>query len=143
MGLLGITWDYLGLIGIDRDYLGLLGITWDGGCSVQRSAIPSWFQSFVRNVSAALPPQDEEAYKAEFASVLSRALGIPARRVVVTRLVRVVTFSFLCPLLEKHGTFIARCNALIEKVSPCIRLLPAWPFHSTLHLLQVRLPIVP
>eukprot|EP01052_Picozoa_sp_SAG31_P059879 SAG31_NODE_19122_length_611_cov_1.724609_1_plen_138_part_00 len=31
--------------------------------------------------------------------------------------VRVVTFSFLCPLLEKDGTFIARCNALIEKVS--------------------------
>eukprot|EP01052_Picozoa_sp_SAG31_P027773 SAG31_NODE_2627_length_5351_cov_3.055979_4_plen_844_part_00 len=36
------------------------------------------------------------------------------------RQVRVVTFSFLCPLLEKYGTFIARCNALIEKVSPCI-----------------------
>eukprot|EP01052_Picozoa_sp_SAG31_P042697 SAG31_NODE_6862_length_1867_cov_3.911199_1_plen_241_part_00 len=32
--------------------------------------------------------------------------------------VRVVTFSFLCPLPgEKYGTFIARCNALIEKVS--------------------------
>eukprot|EP01052_Picozoa_sp_SAG31_P018580 SAG31_NODE_1320_length_8809_cov_4.243398_11_plen_151_part_00 len=30
-----------------------------------------------------------------------------------------VTFSFLCQLLEKYGTFIARCNALIEKVSPC------------------------
>eukprot|EP01052_Picozoa_sp_SAG31_P050220 SAG31_NODE_11363_length_1038_cov_3.144835_1_plen_167_part_00 len=28
-----------------------------------------------------------------------------------------VTFSFLRPLLEKYGTFIARCNALIEKVS--------------------------
>eukprot|EP01052_Picozoa_sp_SAG31_P012502 SAG31_NODE_733_length_12491_cov_7.073112_7_plen_194_part_00 len=28
-----------------------------------------------------------------------------------------VTFSFLCQLLEKYGTFIARCNALIEKVS--------------------------
>eukprot|EP01052_Picozoa_sp_SAG31_P067914 SAG31_NODE_26720_length_437_cov_1.529586_1_plen_52_part_10 len=25
---------------------------------------------------------------------------------------------FLCPLLEKYGAFIARCNALIEKVSP-------------------------
>eukprot|EP01052_Picozoa_sp_SAG31_P021286 SAG31_NODE_1638_length_7672_cov_4.225142_8_plen_187_part_00 len=24
----------------------------------------------------------------------------------------------MCPLLEKYGTFIARCNALIEKVSP-------------------------
>eukprot|EP01052_Picozoa_sp_SAG31_P036970 SAG31_NODE_4693_length_3029_cov_1.192833_4_plen_111_part_00 len=23
----------------------------------------------------------------------------------------------MCPLLEKHGTFIERCNALIEKVS--------------------------
>ena len=34
--------------------------------------------------------------------------------------VRGVTFSFLCPLLEKYGTFIARCNALIEKVSPFI-----------------------
>eukprot|EP01052_Picozoa_sp_SAG31_P038338 SAG31_NODE_5104_length_2741_cov_2.688115_3_plen_187_part_00 len=34
--------------------------------------------------------------------------------------VRVVTFSFLCPLFEKYGTFIARCNALIEKVSPFI-----------------------
>eukprot|EP01052_Picozoa_sp_SAG31_P005548 SAG31_NODE_245_length_19224_cov_10.210614_2_plen_154_part_00 len=34
--------------------------------------------------------------------------------------VRAVTFSLLCPLLEKYGTFIARCNALIEKVSPCI-----------------------
>eukprot|EP01052_Picozoa_sp_SAG31_P024999 SAG31_NODE_2164_length_6283_cov_2.762451_6_plen_467_part_00 len=31
--------------------------------------------------------------------------------------VRAVTFSFLCPLLEKYGTFVARCNALIEKVS--------------------------
>eukprot|EP01052_Picozoa_sp_SAG31_P033985 SAG31_NODE_3909_length_3762_cov_2.740923_6_plen_90_part_00 len=31
--------------------------------------------------------------------------------------VRAVTFSFLCPLIEKCGTFIARCNALIEKVS--------------------------
>eukprot|EP01052_Picozoa_sp_SAG31_P062437 SAG31_NODE_21418_length_543_cov_0.984479_1_plen_71_part_10 len=31
--------------------------------------------------------------------------------------VRAVAFSFLCPLLEKCGTFIARCNALIEKVS--------------------------
>eukprot|EP01052_Picozoa_sp_SAG31_P004500 SAG31_NODE_187_length_20848_cov_22.521953_6_plen_290_part_00 len=27
----------------------------------------------------------------------------------------------MCPLCEKYGTFIARCNALIEKVSPCIR----------------------
>eukprot|EP01052_Picozoa_sp_SAG31_P037748 SAG31_NODE_4922_length_2863_cov_1.316570_2_plen_274_part_00 len=26
----------------------------------------------------------------------------------------------MCPLLEKYGTFIARCNALIEKVSPCV-----------------------
>eukprot|EP01052_Picozoa_sp_SAG31_P009720 SAG31_NODE_517_length_14689_cov_5.110487_11_plen_153_part_00 len=26
----------------------------------------------------------------------------------------------MCPLLEKYGTFIERCNALIEKVSPCI-----------------------
>eukprot|EP01052_Picozoa_sp_SAG31_P013697 SAG31_NODE_830_length_11688_cov_35.424023_3_plen_1278_part_00 len=25
----------------------------------------------------------------------------------------------MCPLLEKYGTFIERCNALIEKVSPC------------------------
>eukprot|EP01052_Picozoa_sp_SAG31_P043556 SAG31_NODE_7297_length_1728_cov_1.027010_2_plen_221_part_00 len=30
-----------------------------------------------------------------------------------------VTFSFLCALLEKYGTFIARCNALIEKVPSC------------------------
>eukprot|EP01052_Picozoa_sp_SAG31_P026741 SAG31_NODE_2446_length_5678_cov_9.411185_8_plen_213_part_00 len=28
---------------------------------------------------------------------------------------------FLCPLSEKCGTFIARCNALIEKVSTCVR----------------------
>eukprot|EP01052_Picozoa_sp_SAG31_P014653 SAG31_NODE_918_length_11020_cov_14.801392_11_plen_151_part_00 len=34
--------------------------------------------------------------------------------------VRAVTFSFLCPLSEKYGTFIARCNALIEKVSTCV-----------------------
>eukprot|EP01052_Picozoa_sp_SAG31_P045143 SAG31_NODE_8135_length_1514_cov_1.730035_2_plen_367_part_01 len=27
---------------------------------------------------------------------------------------------FLCPLLEKYGTFIARWNALIEKVSTCV-----------------------
>eukprot|EP01052_Picozoa_sp_SAG31_P034213 SAG31_NODE_3964_length_3711_cov_31.881229_2_plen_415_part_00 len=26
----------------------------------------------------------------------------------------------MCQLLEKYGTFIARCNVLIEKVSPCI-----------------------
>eukprot|EP01052_Picozoa_sp_SAG31_P001954 SAG31_NODE_65_length_28565_cov_8.402914_35_plen_194_part_00 len=31
--------------------------------------------------------------------------------------VRAVTFSFLCPLSEKYGTFIERRNALIEKVS--------------------------
>eukprot|EP01052_Picozoa_sp_SAG31_P022208 SAG31_NODE_1755_length_7344_cov_7.207039_6_plen_235_part_00 len=35
----------------------------------------------------------------------------------VSSAVRVVTFSFLCPLFEKYGTFIERCNALIEKVS--------------------------
>eukprot|EP01052_Picozoa_sp_SAG31_P052032 SAG31_NODE_12644_length_927_cov_1.437198_3_plen_120_part_01 len=43
----------------------------------------------------------------------------PVRGLLRLRLlqpVRVVTFSFLCPLLEKCGTFIARCNALIEKV---------------------------
>eukprot|EP01052_Picozoa_sp_SAG31_P040198 SAG31_NODE_5765_length_2336_cov_21.434063_1_plen_170_part_10 len=34
--------------------------------------------------------------------------------------VRAVTFSFLCQLLEKYGTFIARCNALIAEVSSCI-----------------------
>eukprot|EP01052_Picozoa_sp_SAG31_P019284 SAG31_NODE_1400_length_8499_cov_2.809762_3_plen_180_part_00 len=34
-------------------------------------------------------------------------------------MVSVVTFSFLCSLSEKYGTFIVRCNALIEKVSPC------------------------
>eukprot|EP01052_Picozoa_sp_SAG31_P028830 SAG31_NODE_2815_length_5045_cov_3.196522_9_plen_312_part_00 len=28
----------------------------------------------------------------------------------------------MCPLCEKYGTFIARCNALIEKVSPCIQV---------------------
>eukprot|EP01052_Picozoa_sp_SAG31_P008253 SAG31_NODE_414_length_15953_cov_2.982528_2_plen_89_part_00 len=38
--------------------------------------------------------------------------------------VRAVTFSFLCPLLEKYGTFIARSNALIEKVSS-FRAAPA------------------
>eukprot|EP01052_Picozoa_sp_SAG31_P023373 SAG31_NODE_1923_length_6914_cov_3.243580_3_plen_179_part_00 len=27
----------------------------------------------------------------------------------------------MCPLLEKYGTFIERCNALIKKVSPCIQ----------------------
>eukprot|EP01052_Picozoa_sp_SAG31_P023363 SAG31_NODE_1921_length_6916_cov_6.643245_7_plen_400_part_00 len=31
----------------------------------------------------------------------------------------------MCPLVEKHGTFIARCNALIEKVSSFI-VVP-WP----------------
>eukprot|EP01052_Picozoa_sp_SAG31_P029999 SAG31_NODE_3037_length_4761_cov_2.884384_7_plen_295_part_00 len=42
-------------------------------------------------------------------------------------------FLVLRPLLEKYGTFIARCNALIEKVSPCIGpLCHRWP-------LQVRL----
>eukprot|EP01052_Picozoa_sp_SAG31_P021202 SAG31_NODE_1627_length_7705_cov_5.310939_7_plen_241_part_00 len=38
-------------------------------------------------------------------------------RAASARNVRGVTFSFLCPLSEKCGTFIARCNALIEKVS--------------------------
>eukprot|EP01052_Picozoa_sp_SAG31_P003444 SAG31_NODE_133_length_23315_cov_4.858847_6_plen_1809_part_00 len=38
----------------------------------------------------------------------------------------VVAFSFLCPLLEKYGTFIARCNALIEKVSPFRRARTVW-----------------
>eukprot|EP01052_Picozoa_sp_SAG31_P033804 SAG31_NODE_3867_length_3800_cov_23.537422_6_plen_176_part_00 len=33
--------------------------------------------------------------------------------------VSVVTFSLLCQLFEKYGAFIARCNALIEKVSSC------------------------
>eukprot|EP01052_Picozoa_sp_SAG31_P064832 SAG31_NODE_23675_length_498_cov_46.689223_2_plen_117_part_01 len=31
----------------------------------------------------------------------------------------VVAFSFLCQLFDKYGTCIARCNALIEKVTPC------------------------
>eukprot|EP01052_Picozoa_sp_SAG31_P046968 SAG31_NODE_9196_length_1317_cov_1.844007_1_plen_306_part_10 len=43
--------------------------------------------------------------------------GAEARRRRPAWTVRVVTFSFLCPLLEKYGAFIARCNALIEKVS--------------------------
>eukprot|EP01052_Picozoa_sp_SAG31_P007667 SAG31_NODE_369_length_16731_cov_36.453283_4_plen_153_part_00 len=46
------------------------------------------------------------------------AAGLDPTRVTFFAAVRVVTFSFLCPLgLEKYGTFIARCNALIEKVS--------------------------
>eukprot|EP01052_Picozoa_sp_SAG31_P003287 SAG31_NODE_125_length_23649_cov_7.156202_5_plen_558_part_00 len=49
-------------------------------------------------------------------------LGSAALREIV----RVVTFSFLCPLLEKYGTFIARCNALIEKVSS-FRASPSRP----------------
>eukprot|EP01052_Picozoa_sp_SAG31_P047750 SAG31_NODE_9696_length_1232_cov_1.719544_1_plen_86_part_00 len=44
---------------------------------------------------------------------MGRIFAWIGRRVAV----RVVTFSFLCPLLEKYGTFIARCYALIEKVS--------------------------
>eukprot|EP01052_Picozoa_sp_SAG31_P014986 SAG31_NODE_948_length_10825_cov_9.412829_19_plen_166_part_00 len=47
-----------------------------------------------------------------------------ARRLERASAVRVVTFSFLCPLLEKYGTFIARCNALIEKVSSFRDSLP-------------------
>eukprot|EP01052_Picozoa_sp_SAG31_P049979 SAG31_NODE_11194_length_1056_cov_1.170324_1_plen_266_part_01 len=35
-------------------------------------------------------------------------------------------FLVLCPLFEKYGTFIAGCNALIEKVSPCIRTAGIW-----------------
>eukprot|EP01052_Picozoa_sp_SAG31_P009037 SAG31_NODE_467_length_15267_cov_13.792919_13_plen_131_part_00 len=38
----------------------------------------------------------------------------------------------MCPLLEKYGTFIERCNALIEKVSPCVSP-EMWPLlESTL-----------
>eukprot|EP01052_Picozoa_sp_SAG31_P003670 SAG31_NODE_144_length_22617_cov_21.520117_12_plen_210_part_00 len=49
----------------------------------------------------------------------------PRAQKTVSKLVQVraVTFSFLCQLLEKCGTFIARCDALIEKVSPCIQNL--------------------
>ena len=36
----------------------------------------------------------------------------------------------MCPLLEKHVAFIARCNALIEKVSPFIALAEARPTRS-------------
>eukprot|EP01052_Picozoa_sp_SAG31_P005531 SAG31_NODE_244_length_19246_cov_20.233823_9_plen_189_part_00 len=43
--------------------------------------------------------------------------GPKLRNSRVQRHVRVVTFSFLCPRLEKYGTFIARCNAIIENVS--------------------------
>eukprot|EP01052_Picozoa_sp_SAG31_P019710 SAG31_NODE_1450_length_8307_cov_3.676657_2_plen_95_part_00 len=40
------------------------------------------------------------------------------RVVVVATTKQVISyFLVLCPLLEKYGTFIARCNALIEKVS--------------------------
>eukprot|EP01052_Picozoa_sp_SAG31_P012869 SAG31_NODE_762_length_12275_cov_14.077119_4_plen_664_part_00 len=42
----------------------------------------------------------------------------------VFAVVRAVTFSFLCPLLEKCETFIARCNALIEKVSTFLGVHP-------------------
>eukprot|EP01052_Picozoa_sp_SAG31_P023749 SAG31_NODE_1978_length_6749_cov_5.971579_4_plen_354_part_00 len=66
--------------------------------------------------------------------------------------VRVVTFSFLCPLLEKYGTFIVRCNALIEKVSsfrgPCPRCqmdlcsqlyLRSTKRHSLVHTMEISL----
>eukprot|EP01052_Picozoa_sp_SAG31_P024127 SAG31_NODE_2032_length_6625_cov_3.010113_5_plen_561_part_00 len=56
--------------------------------------------------------------------------------------VRAVTFSFLCPLLEKYGTFIAICNALIEKVSPCMQnVAPAFVSLANLIESTVLLPL--
>eukprot|EP01052_Picozoa_sp_SAG31_P031478 SAG31_NODE_3339_length_4386_cov_39.128528_7_plen_155_part_00 len=52
--------------------------------------------------------------------------------------VRVVTFSFLCPLLEKYGTFIARCNALIEKVSSFRVYATMTPFQPQKYLNPCR-----
>eukprot|EP01052_Picozoa_sp_SAG31_P053782 SAG31_NODE_13962_length_834_cov_1.598639_2_plen_133_part_01 len=71
-------------------------------------------------------PVADAAHSAGLKFGLWWILGVPTEAVVrklpiknssYTAAVRVVTFSFLCPLLEKYGTFIARCNALIEKVS--------------------------
>eukprot|EP01052_Picozoa_sp_SAG31_P027317 SAG31_NODE_2546_length_5531_cov_1.748159_6_plen_134_part_00 len=52
---------------------------------------------------------------------LAKAAGSLVEVWSVSGQVRAVTFSFLCQLSEKYDTFIARCNALIEKVSPCIQ----------------------
>eukprot|EP01052_Picozoa_sp_SAG31_P006624 SAG31_NODE_306_length_17979_cov_7.825447_11_plen_257_part_00 len=61
--------------------------------------------------------------------------------------VRAVTFSFLCPLLEKCGTFIARCNALIEKVSPCsaqhLERSDRWPGRGQVPHVQPAVQVPP
>eukprot|EP01052_Picozoa_sp_SAG31_P028316 SAG31_NODE_2723_length_5187_cov_7.411164_4_plen_180_part_00 len=56
--------------------------------------------------------------------------------------VRVVTFSFLCPLLEKYGTFIARCNALIEKVSSFRACETGWQSCGPHPRTRSRCPVV-
>eukprot|EP01052_Picozoa_sp_SAG31_P015054 SAG31_NODE_956_length_10790_cov_34.583107_7_plen_238_part_00 len=45
----------------------------------------------------------------------------------------------MCPLLEKYGTFIARCSALIEKVSPCIGVHLYNPVTETVADLELQI----
>eukprot|EP01052_Picozoa_sp_SAG31_P035907 SAG31_NODE_4398_length_3239_cov_6.414380_2_plen_191_part_00 len=80
-----------------------------------------------------------------------RVQGRRARGCRSRRIRQGVTFSFVCPLSEKHGTSIARCNALIEKVSPFIgimaglsdwvtnRKMPTWGTCAGMILLSDRL----
>eukprot|EP01052_Picozoa_sp_SAG31_P040472 SAG31_NODE_5868_length_2282_cov_6.325240_1_plen_237_part_10 len=44
----------------------------------------------------------------------------------------------MCPLSEKYGTFIARCNALIEKVSPCTAFGCLTVVATTANVLQLE-----
>eukprot|EP01052_Picozoa_sp_SAG31_P046867 SAG31_NODE_9137_length_1328_cov_1.371847_2_plen_181_part_01 len=83
------------------------------GISIYTRQGPSFSQAVTRGVRATAMCVYAPEVESFIYSVRFRLLG-PGEAV------RVVTFSFLCPLLEKYGTFIARCNALIEKVSPCV-----------------------
>eukprot|EP01052_Picozoa_sp_SAG31_P021051 SAG31_NODE_1609_length_7753_cov_12.390253_5_plen_171_part_00 len=102
---------------IERDWGSMEAI--DGAVSFEE--FEAWWKRRVGVTST-----DSHVMPELIVSSMSKEAALPSDHTVKQRwqflsknMVRVVTFSFLCPLLEKYGTFIARCNALIEKVSSC------------------------
>eukprot|EP01052_Picozoa_sp_SAG31_P025986 SAG31_NODE_2319_length_5944_cov_9.686056_8_plen_263_part_00 len=86
-------------------------------------------QNNLRTISEHLRTISEYLVRRQQRASCRASLGGPRRSesaFTATSGVRVVTFSFLCPLSERYGTFIARCNALIEKVSPFRATVELW-----------------
>eukprot|EP01052_Picozoa_sp_SAG31_P006797 SAG31_NODE_317_length_17813_cov_5.788585_4_plen_468_part_00 len=105
----------------DMEYASKLGKPFFLACGIHRPHLP-WHMP--REFWDMYPPTEEiELPKHQQAPTNMPPIAFTyecdgqTRLVAFNETVRAVTFSFLCPLLEKYGTFIARCNALIEKVS--------------------------